>query len=258
MIELPALLPENPASYLASLGLLRILSPICDASISWSGEWADECAVLHCDKLDSVEELASLLWKQHDTSWLPAEKDIRNFEFSPASWVGRNDDKTKKDFVVPTYWRFDAVKVRSGWLDNIRKVAGRVQSQTNYLEALTQWNQKDEASPLGFDPSAWQDSSKQKQEASATGQLCTAGLIWLAVNALPLFPVFVSGAAGIHDDVFHYPTWKFPLGIESVSTICHGYRGEQDLDSVPGGVTAWESNVETTNGRRQWMFASPV
>ena len=258
MIEIKSLNPDNPAAYLASLGLVRILSAKVGISLSWSGEWADEFAVVTCDKVDSIGQLASLLWEHHQTDWLPAEKDIRKFDSSPASWIGRDDEKNKKGFVISSYWRFDAVKTRTGWLDNIRKVAGEIKSEDQYLEALTEWQQKDKASPLGFDPSAWQDSSRQKQEASATGQLCTAGLIWLAVNALPLFPVFASGTAGIRNDIFHYPTWKYPLGLESIEKICTGYTGQQDLLHIPGGVTAWESIVEKAGERKQWMFATPA
>lgn len=268
MIELKSLSPANPCGYLAALGLVRVLTPHCEIKLAWSGEWADVSAVAHCDQATSVEQLAELLATHHDASWLPKGKDIRKFKTSPASWIARNDKKDKNGFVQETGWRYEAVKARSGWTDQIRKVEKQVRKQgrqykrkanpAKYFEALTDWNQSDAASPLGLDPSAFQDSARQADTASATEPICTAAAVWLATNALPLFPVFTTQTAGIINNTFHYPTWKHPLGLDSIKAICTSYCGNKDLKQIPGGVTAWESAVESVGARKQWAMAIPV
>lgn len=268
MIELKSLSPANPCGYLAALGLIRVLSPHCEIKLAWSGEWADVSVVVECDQAESVDQLAELLAKHHDANWIPKGKDIRKFKKSPANWIARSDRTDKNGFVLATQWRYEAVKARSGWTDQIRNVEKEVRKHdkqykrkanpAQYLRALTEWTQSDAASPLGFDPSAFQDSARQANTASATKPICTAAAIWLAVSALPLFPVFSTHTAGIIDNTFHYPTWKHPLGLDSIKAICTGYRGPNDLKHIPGGVTAWESVVESVGARKQWTMAVPA
>jgi hypothetical protein len=275
-LDLHALSPSNPCAYLAGLGLLRIVTErhlLDEPHLKWLVTPATQHAVLHTATDITLEELCELLARTHDDSWLPdTGKDIRKItpdkwhEVGGPTWAGRPDHLDKNGELLTSQWRTFAVKERVGWLEAVTTSAKIMTDPAKWLEALSgPWLQSDPVSPLGFDPDSFQDGATQASDASTVKPHGTAGAVWLAVNALPLFPM-IPGArrpftSGIRNDRFVYVTWADPLPLSTVKALCRAPWHRVGTDQFePYGVNAiWSSELtRTATGRRQLSLAHPT
>ena len=275
-LPLPALTPENPCSYLAALGLLRLAAgheQLGQVGLSWSGSAANESATLHVARQQTLEELGELLAANHGDVWLPdCGKDIRKLtpekwkETGSSSWIGRPDHLDKNGEILPTGWRTYTIKEKVGWLEAVRVVAKETDGSEKWLEALRgPWMQSDKVSPLGLEPSSYQDAARQASDLSTVKPLATAGLVWLAINAFPLFPVLPGVkrplTAGLFDGDFIYATWSEPLPLSMVSVMCRiRWSNVKRSNFTPYGIrTFWRSAItRTATDRRQLGLAYPI
>jgi hypothetical protein len=99
-------------------------------------------------------------------------------------------------------------------------------------EALTgPWRRTDPRSPLGLDPERLQSHATSAMDPSKSGQRRTALAVWLAMEALPLFPVIPVAYDAAHTASFDrpvthargmkfaWPLWFAPLSIYSVGNL---------------------------------------
>ena len=93
------------------------------------------------------------------------------------------------------------------------------------------WKRLDPGSPLGLDPERLQSHATSAMDPSKSGQRRTSLAVWLAVEALPLFPVIPVSHNAAHTPCFDraethargmkfvWPLWTAPLALFSVSTL---------------------------------------
>lgn len=93
------------------------------------------------------------------------------------------------------------------------------------------WRRTDPRSPLGLDPERLQSHATSAMDPSKSGQRRTALAVWLAVEALPLFPVIPVAHDAAHTASFDrpvthargmkfvWPLWFTPLSIFSVGNL---------------------------------------
>lgn len=209
----------------------------------------------------------------HSDSWLPScGKDIRKLKpedwesAGEHAWIGRPDHVDRNGEVIPTDWRTFAVKEKIGWLEAARATGKLMSDPAKWREAIVgPWQQSDNVSPLGLDPTAYQDGARQASNLSTVGLLATAGAVWLAVNAFPLFPVLPGAkqplTTGLFDGSFPYPTWSEPLPLAMIRAICRvPWSRVNGSTYVAYGIrTIWQSEISlTATGRRQFGPARPV
>jgi hypothetical protein len=149
-----------------------------------------------------------------------------------------------------------------GWLVEARKSKVVMSDPAKWIEALTQWHHADQASPLALDPSSRQDSATQANDASGTGQIATAGAIWLAVNGLPFFPVYAGKRSPAtsgwwNGREFSYVTWGQPLCLTVVRSICRSPIGR--VLSNYGVRQMWTApTIAAAENSRQLLMAKPM
>lgn len=276
VLDLHALTPSNPCAYLAAIGLLRLVTQrqlLDEPGLNWRDPHGNQHAVLHTKTDITIDELCQLLAKTHDESWLPdTGKDIRKVtpekwnEIGGPTWIGRPDHIDRNGEVITTEWRTFAIKEKVGWLDAVKGSAQHMSQPGKWQEALNgPWLQSDQVSPLGFDPGSFQDGATQASDASTVKLHGTAGAIWLAVNALPLFPLLPGArrpvTSGINRNRFLYVTWENPLPLSVVKVLCRVPWNRVGIEKFePYGVDAiWSSEMTlTATRRRQLNLAHPA
>ena len=122
--------------------------------------------------------------------------------------------------------------------------------------SVTSWQYHDKVSALQLDPSCRRDSATQAEDASSTGQIATAGAVWLAVNGLPLFPLYPGRNSPItsgwwSDKEFEYVTWKHPLCLEVVRSLC-GAKPHTSMARY-GVSLRWRSRAVEA-GKKGWQL----
>lgn len=113
------------------------------------------------------------------------------------------------------------------------------------------WRRTDPRSPLGLDPERLQSHATSAMDPSKSGQRRAALAVWLAVEALPLFPVIPVAHDAAHTASFDrpvthargmkfaWPLWFAPLSIFSVrSLIAHMSR----MVAIPASASDPEFN----------------
>jgi hypothetical protein len=90
----------------------------------------------------------------------------------------------------------------------------------------TGWRAADEFSSMGFDPAREAVYALTATAPTATGPRSTRAAVWLAIEAIPLFPVVPIGGR-LHTrgfdrrdraTIFRWPIWNGALGIDAVRT----------------------------------------
>ncbi len=258
MIECTGIHESNPCGYLAGLGLLVLTNRYDDrAKLSWSDEGY---AMLHTEM--TIDRLADRLAGDNPTPLPDTDAKLRSIDLDEwlkldlPTWLGRPDGR--KSTTDSTRWMLTPKRDRSGgWLARAKKPHALMGDAANWQEAMTGWRHEHDVSPLGFDPTVRQQSALQAESASDTGQIATAGAVWLAVWGLTLLPVMPGRTAGwLSDEEISYATWTEPFGLALVTSLVRA-RLSKDLSAY--GVTRhWIVDVvETENkGELSLGFAS--
>jgi hypothetical protein len=127
----------------------------------------------------------------------------------------------------------ETIRSLAASLDPSRRQARGIQGAGDaFREALFEdWQYRDAFSSLGYDPITEAIYSLTAAAPTDTGPRSTRAAVWLAVEALPLFPCFPV-ARRLHTrgfdqtaSRFRWPAWKQPVGLPAVRTLL----GLQDL-----------------------------
>jgi hypothetical protein len=255
-ILLPGLVGSNPLGAMAAFGLLRVCSEISGLTgarlyWTWDQDWR---AVLSTQQIVGREELIEQLvlhqkgrslsvfnWGD-DIKINPEEyRELMRSHIINSSLYHRLDadyfaaygsemvkDKTSKGNVKPTALHMTAGQQK--FLKLINKDLAKSMSKKTaeaYGEALFgPWKREDNVNSLGWDPSAKRFHALRHRSPSSDVFHCVRAAVWLAVEALPLYPTAaISGklqTTGFTADrpvMFRWPIWKPPLGLDALRTL---------------------------------------
>lgn len=256
-IPLVGLNGENPLAFLASVGVLRILSqswPDCHVRMTWEAttSWKP---ILIVEKECSSEEVVDALTKS-----LEGRKDA--FEFNrlgkdlpvPCSAfveVARSAivqvsqrHRTTADFLaafgsegcpVDDLIQETALRTMSGaghqhFLGSMQEIAGCTTAEHCRSALFEAWSYRDSRPSMRWDP---QDDRRYALRASDPGNSNQSpiqtmrGANWLAIEALPCFPTIPTdhGAktralygTGV-STILCWPIWKVPISIQALGSL---------------------------------------
>jgi hypothetical protein len=271
-IILPGLIGRNPLGAMAAFGLLRVcseLSELEDARLHWTWE-QDWRAVLRTPEDIGREELiGQLALRQKDRSFsvfnwsddikMGLEKyreqilphvinaTLRNrlsADYFAAYGSEIVPDQSKGN-VKPTAWHMTAG--RQKFLKLIGKDLGKSMSKKTadaYNEALFgPWKCEDNINSLGWDPSAKRLHALRHLAPTNDVFHCVRAAVWLAVEALPLYPTAAvsgrlqtTGFTATKPMKFVWPIWKPPISLDMLKTLIMTSDSRASL--LKRGVTA--------------------
>lgn len=284
-IILPGLIGSSPLGAMAAFGLLRVCSeiPILEGAHlhwTWDQDWR---AVLRVPEDVVQEKLIDLLvQRQKDRSlsifnWSDDIKvdpdEYRELMLSHvinSSLYQRLDadffaaygseivkDKTAKGNVKPTALHMTAGQQK--FLKLIHKDLAKSMSKKTaeaYSEALLgPWRREDNVNALGWDPAAKRLHALRHRAPSSDVFHCVRAAVWLAVEALPLYPTAAvsgrlqtTGFTSTRPVVFTWPIWKPPIGLDVLRTLITTSDSTSSL--LRRGVTAVyrSERVESSQG----------
>jgi hypothetical protein len=284
-ILLSGLIGSNPLGATAAFGLLRVCNEIPDLTgarlhWTWDQDWR---AVLSTPQAIGREELIEhLVQYQKDRSFsvfnwsedlkVNPEKyreqmlshiiDASLYRRQEADYFAAYGsemikDKTSKGNVKPTAWHMTAG--RQKFLKLISKDLAKSMSQKTteaYDEALFgPWKCEDDVNPLGWDPAAKRLHALRHRAPSSDVFHCVRAAVWLAVEALPLYPTAIisdrlqtTGFTTTRPVAFIWPIWKPPISLDTLRTLIMTSDSTSSL--LKRGVVAFyrSERVESSQG----------
>jgi hypothetical protein len=263
-ITLTGLVGSHPLGALAAFGLLRCcegMATVGPSRLSWKKE-AGWVAVLHPGQPVSADELVTALAaRQQEVSGRPELNWADNIKTDPATFVtaareavaqAGPDRRDFADFLAafgcemamtgrgdlePT--AFYMTSGQQKFLKEVRNLSGRLGSgfsvgrrrkgpEEAFREALLgPWRYEDPQHSLGWDPATERLHALRAKSPTKEASEGVAGAVWLAFEALPLFPCFLSGGGlatrgfgrvggGV---MFSWPVWTQPVTLAEVRTL---------------------------------------
>jgi len=287
-LDLTGLTGYHPLGFLAACGVLRCATAegYLDAQLAWKrpDDGSGWIATFHAANADLDELVAVLIARAKKQQQLPAltwsakiddpsgykqlgsaliacadaERDDESLAFLPA--LASDLIRTRKNRLQPTW--LDLTSGAQRFLSSIRRLsvdlcAGPSVSQADaFREALCgPWKYRDDAHSMGWDPQmqrlhALRHRLPEKDEKNR----CVRGAVFLASQALPLFPCFAVGGKlrttcvhrdGEHD-WFAWPIWGHPIGIDTLRSLL-GQALNRDLQRR-GVELAYRCRIEHSGG----------
>jgi len=260
-IRLTGLIGSHPLGALSAFGLLRVCSEISDLSTArlyWTQEY-DWMAILRVpneiDKIDLLERLVAHqqartldIFNWSNDIRVPTEEYRERLEKCAqqttlhdrldadflAAFGSEIIKDGSKDLVKPT--AFYMTSGMQKFLDEICKVGDSLQSDTckkAFEEALFgPWRYQDNEHALGWDPAAERlHALRHCAPSNDRKNRCVRAAVWLAVEALALYPTAPSRAKHIttlattgfigkgEKTSFIWPIWTPPIGIDTLRSL---------------------------------------
>jgi hypothetical protein len=263
-IILTGLAGSHPLGSLAAIGLLRCcgeMAGVGPARLYWKKE-ADWVAVLQTeDPLSADELVAALVARQRER---PGRRELRwaeNIKTDPAAFAlaareaagqASQGQRGYADFLAafacelattpqgdlePT--AFYMTSGQQKFLKEARTLAGRLGTGVSlgrrkkgpeemFREALFgPWRYEDPQHSLGWDPSTERLHALRARSPTKEASQGVTAAVWLAFEALPLFPCFLCGGAlatrGFsrvgRRTLFSWPVWTEPAGLPAVRSL---------------------------------------
>jgi hypothetical protein len=255
-ILLPGLVGSHPLGAMAAFGLLRVCSEFSDLAGArlhwiWDQDWR---AVLRAPQAVGREYLIEqLVLRQKDRS-LSVFNWSDDIKVNPetyreqmlshiinSSLYSRLEadyfaaygsemviDKTSKGNVKPTALHMTAGQQK--FLKLISKDLAKSMSKKTaeaYDEALFgPWRREDNVNSLGWDPSAKRLHALRHRAPSNDVFHCVRAAIWLAVEALSLYPTAAisgrlqtTGFTMTRPMMFSWPIWEPPISLDTLRTL---------------------------------------
>lgn len=294
-LELAGLVGSSPIGALAAFGLLRVCSEIPElhsAKLSWTSQ-DDWTATLHVaprnSQSDLVERLVAYLsmrkmgvfdWSK-DIRVAPDDFRAQLIDKASSSTVSERTEADyfsafgsevvvdgSKGLVKPT--AFHMTSGQQKFLDSVNEL-GR-QLKTDSSEALREalfgpWRYKDNQHSLGLDPITERMYALRHRAPTSEAATSVRAAVWLAIEALPLFPTAVrngrrlstTGFSSENDhNVFTWPIWTDPIGLDglrsllSTSELCGRWKDYKKL--YRRGVVAVFQSVRSEFGQGYAIF----
>lgn len=255
-IRLTGLIGSNPLGALAAFGLLRVCSDIpalSNSRLYWTQEY-DWIAVLRAPDGFGKGELLEKLAEQQKTLDFSAFNWSKDIRVAPDDYRAKLDAQAKgstlcnrlnadyfaafgsdivsdgsKGLVKPT--AFYMTSGQQKFLDAVCDIGNSLQSDSckeAYEEALFgPWRYTDEYHSLGWDPAAERLHALRYLAPTREHARCVRAAVWLAVEALPLYPTAASdgrlATTGFvrqdRNTMLVWPIWTPPIGIDTLRSL---------------------------------------
>ncbi|MFZ4699051.1 MAG: type I-G CRISPR-associated protein, Cas3-extension family [Candidatus Methylumidiphilus sp.] len=225
MVELTGLSITNPQAVMASFGLLRVLAQNGQPQARLEWREPDRVAVIHGIDWDMLLETLNAAIQQREQApelnWAdsikkyPREQYREQMQTCPpeqrqwleAFWFEQHQKgKTEKGKTELTETKFKMTAAKQGLFSAVRKLIPKLRKhfKEKMGEALLgPWLNKDNAVTLGWDPGAMKAGSTYAGEKSPSDakHITVIGAMWLAFEALPLFPARWLEETGRYDEI---------------------------------------------------------
>lgn len=253
-IILTGLIGSNPLGALAAFGLLRVCNEVpalegTRLSWVWDHDWT---AVLRTPEEIQKEELIRLLadrqqnrsldifsWSDdikgdlgefHELLVQQAEAATINNRLAVDYFAAFGSDivtARSTDEVKPTAFHMTAG--RQKFLNSIQKLGNSLKTETEkaFNEALFgPWQYADRYHSLYWDPSTERLHALSYLAPTKEDPRCVRGAVWLAIEALPLFPTAATygklATTGFTKDrpmAFVWPIWEMSISLDTLRTL---------------------------------------
>jgi hypothetical protein len=249
-IPLTGLRPDLPIGAMAAFGVLRICERIAGlrgSKLRWEN---NEYAVLEIpgeagegwlvdalvEDVRSASEREELTWSEQiktatlDTFRKKAATALEK-RGDAAEWFAAFGTELQLDrseeFIEPT--PFDMSVARQKFLADALKLARSLtkNAETAYREALFgPWRYADDQHSLGWDPGTMKLGAFTHRAPTTMANCGVRAAVWLAFEALPLFPCFY--AKGLAITAFHrqgrdytlcWPVWRDPVSLNELRAL---------------------------------------
>lgn len=301
-IPLTGLAGSHPMAAMAAFGLLRVAGELAgtlgETRLAWQrrGEWR---AVLHCQQAIHGEELIDRLVSHQqeraaapELQWaddikVPLERFAR--EAREAAAAATPSDRRRADFlaaygsdlvrakskpeVKPTAFHMTAGQQR--FLKQARELAAglapgvgqaqRAAAAASLHEALFgPWSYQDRQHSFGWDPAAERLHALSARSPTAEDPLGVRAAVWLAFEALPLFPTAAVGerlqTTGFDPEstAFAWPVWEAPLSLAVVRSLLALVQVESVEQLRARGVAAVFQSQRAVSDRGYGSFRTAV
>ena len=293
-IELTGLIGSSPIGAMAAFGLLRIcteIEPLAQAKLGWrqSDDWH---AVLYLPTEMEKERLVDLLtqylikqtsdvfaWSD-DVRVLPdtykeilkngvdnANLTVRKYcDYLAAFASEMARDNTAKGLAKPTF--FYMTSGQQSFLGSAVELveAYRKERPEKITEALFgPWLYQDKQHALGWDPAAERVYALRHKKPGEEAPTSVSAAIRLALEALPLFPVFPDKTGRLHtsgfirtksrENVFEWPLWQAPISLDSLKTLLtSNLDKEHKSELAKRGVNALFRSIRSEFGQGYGIF----
>jgi hypothetical protein len=215
-------------------------------------------------------------WHQDGRELPSVYKTLLRSAVESASWDQRGEcdffaafasemavDSTEKELIKPT--AFYMTSARQQFLSTAQKLAKsyRKDQSEKLNEALFgPWLYRDKQHALGWDPAAERMYALRHKKPGDETPTSVSAAIRLALEAIPLFPVFpdkngrlsTSGFVRINrENVFQWPLWQVPIGLDALKTLLTSELGD-DTNLCRRGVNALYKSIRSEFGQGYGIF----
>jgi len=289
-IELSGLTGSSPIGALAAFGLLCLCAEIPslrDAKLAWRRE-DDWVAVLEVSDVFGPDSLVGLLnehlkqqshqvfaWADDirvqksdycqvlQRSLSDASSDNRRLCDYLAAFASEMAVDNAKGLVKPTafYMTSGQQKFLSSALE-LAETFKKDQPEKIREALFGPWLYRDKQHALGWDPAAERVYALRHKKPGEEAPTSISGAVRLALEALPLYPVFsdkrgrltTSGFVRLNrENVFRWPVWRAPISLDTLKSLVIANLENED-DFAQRGVTAVYSSIRSEFGQGYGIF----
>jgi hypothetical protein len=263
MIELPGLPAGSPITFMAALGLLRVLSEDCGLPVQLG--WKNGHAVIDGDvPEDLVARLVQQMKGRHqhlEFNWAETTRKIPLVQYQQAcEKAEQNQDRRALAFLAG--WGTDAVLDKDGFvrgtrldltsgqqklIRDLRGLALVLQDDTLarsvFATALFGGDYGTDQSSYGLDPATQRSHATEHQAPSKSKTVGKRGWIWLFAESIPLHPVIPLDdrralPAGFSDG-YYWPVWNGYLSLNEVMSL--RALSKDVVKKIDGVLEVWHS-----------------
>lgn len=255
-IVMTGLAGSSPLGALAAFGLMRLLSRVPefgDIRMAWvqRDDWTPVLYGIDPVDSDQLISIVADIFKKRDTDYCDWNDDIRvkpeDFrallvEHAEAATIDNRDladffssfasegaiDKSK-GLVKPTaFYMTSANQKFFKILKEQSKNIGKNPEMKIKIALFGPWEYEDLIHSLGWDPNTERLYAIRHQKPGDEKPQSVSAAVWLASQALPLFPTVVQGGSlkttGFVNtkhgrNSFYWPVWESPIGIDSLRSL---------------------------------------
>ncbi|MFO1421941.1 MAG: hypothetical protein U1F59_13585 [Candidatus Competibacteraceae bacterium] len=272
MIDLPGLSGASPIGFLAALGMLRVL--VEDRGHDARLAWRHGRAVLDGLELtDAIDELTANMTGRGDAlefTWADTVRDVTPEQYRNAVARASSDRRAlaflagwgtdtvmSKGFIADTDMDMTPVNKKQMLPRDLRELAPRV--NRNALEIALLGGSYERQSPWGLDPASRRSGATEAKAPGKSKPPGKPGLIWLAIESIPLHPVLpvsitrtrTVGWRYMPVDAYVWPLWNASLSLNEVKLL--RMLPVERLASRPGVTEVWASTKDKT-GMYPWLL----
>ena len=111
------------------------------------------------------------------------------------------------------------------------------------------WRYRKGINPLGWDPAAVRDGAFTDDAPTNSPPEGVPGALWLAQQALPLFPCFGRSARGYVEGALIWPIWERPISVSNLQWLLGIVPRESPSELLQRGVVAAFRSQRVRDGR---------